>query len=369
MVSVVQQFPQEGEDHLQNIGSNKRRVLDRFRSLVKANDVENTKIPFEKSDYCLLRFLKARKFDLEKAMKMWVDHVNWNNQFKCVADAKDEDVSGGANLAVICRLYPTAYSGCDRKGRPLMIKRFGHCNIVSLIQHCGNNVENVVAWEAKYSMKMKNVFAYYSHLSGHHVETFCSILDMEGSSMSQFSNEVWDALKLTNELTSANFPESLGILIVINAPLYFRVVWGLVKKFVDPRTFAKFRLFGSDYHTDLHQYVHPDNLPIEYHGTGKLGLQTLDDLYTPEKAYGIFRIAEEYVHERRAGRPTTPGGPSSLPHEALPSFEFRTVRTVMGNATANPLFKFAEVETHKMTVYANTSQSSSMGEIGSRKTT
>lgn len=247
------------------------------------------------------------------------------------------------------------------------LKRFGHCNIVSLIQHFGNNVKNVVASEAKYSMKIKNVFAYYSHLSGHRVESFCSILDMEGSSMSQFSSEVWDALKLSNEITSANFPESLGILIVINAPLYFRVVWGLLKSFVDPRTFAKFRLFGSDYHTDLHQYVHPDNLPIQYHGTGKLGLQTLDDLYIPEKAYGIFRIAEEYVHERRAGRPPTPQDSPSLPCEALPPFEFRTIRTVMGNATANPLFKFAGVETPKMTVYAKTSQSSSTGEIGTRR--
>jgi hypothetical protein len=55
MVSVIQQFPQEhAQDCLENIGSKERRVLDRFRSLVKANDVENTKIPFEKSDYCLL---------------------------------------------------------------------------------------------------------------------------------------------------------------------------------------------------------------------------------------------------------------------------------------------------------------------------
>ena len=100
--------------------------------------------------------------------------------------------------------------------------------------------------------------------------------------------------KLSNSATANNYPESLGIFLILNAPWYFRTVWGVIKTFVDPRTIKKFKILGSDFQQVLHQYVDMDNLPIEYGGTGKYTFKSIEELRT-EAGYDLFEIGKEYV--------------------------------------------------------------------------
>ena len=47
--------------------------------------------------------------------------------------------------------------------------------------------------------------------------------------------------------TQHYFPDCLERAVVINAPLLFRALWTVAKRFVEPETAAKYRICGSDY--------------------------------------------------------------------------------------------------------------------------
>lgn len=49
-------------------------VLTKFKIHVKANNKVNLE---QFDDVYLLRFLRARKFDLQKTIKMWDDFIDW----------------------------------------------------------------------------------------------------------------------------------------------------------------------------------------------------------------------------------------------------------------------------------------------------
>ena len=98
--------------------------------------------------------------------------------------------------------------------------------------------------------------------------------------MSQVTGDVWKLLKLSNTTTADNYPESLGVFLILNAPWYFVTVWRIIKTFVDPRTIKKFKILGPNFQPVLHEYVDADNLPVEYGGNGKYGFKNLAELRT-----------------------------------------------------------------------------------------
>ena len=112
--------------------------------------------------------------------------------------------------------------------------------------------------------------------------------------MSQVTNDVWKLMKLSNSTTADNYPESLGVFLILNAPFYFRAVWNVIKTFVDARTIKKFKILGSSFQGVLHEHVDIDNLPKEYGGSGKYGFKSLEDLKT-ESGYELFEIAKVFV--------------------------------------------------------------------------
>ena len=278
-------------------------ALEAFRSYAKVEDIEQAKIPFEPDDCCLLRFLRARKFDLEKSKEMWDGHQVWRqeSQVNAATEMSDKELTG-LELSELCELLPTGYKGQDRWGRPIMIKTFGHCNLKKLLRKVDGNSASIVLWEARNSELLKSVYAYHSYQNKRHIENFFGITDLEGFGFSQITDEVWKMLRLSNHVTSNNFPESLGALFVINAPWYFRGVWTVLKTFVDARTISKFTILGSDYQKTLHKHVEPSNLPVDYGGTGLLGVSKLSDLHSNANGYAVFGTAKTFVREQK-GRP------------------------------------------------------------------
>lgn len=66
------------------------------------------------------------------------------------------------------------------------------------------------------------------------------------------------------EVVQANYPETMGLLLIVRAPRIFPVLWTLVSPFIDDRTRDKFLLYaGNDYQGPggLIDYVDPVYIP------------------------------------------------------------------------------------------------------------
>ena len=178
-----------------------------------------------------------------------------------------------------------------------MIKLAGTLNLAEALKK--SSIQQIVSWEARNSELLKNVFALYSEKTNRHIENFCCIVDLKGFTMSQVTGDVWKLLKLSNTTTADNYPESLGVFLILNAPWYFVTVWRIIKTFVDPRTIKKFKILGPNFQPVLHEYVDADNLPVEYGGNGKYGFKNLAELRT-DAGYELFKTASAFVAEGKS---------------------------------------------------------------------
>lgn len=100
---------------------------------------------------------------------------------------------------------------------------------------------------------------------GHPVETSCTILDLNGVSLSNFYR-VKDYVSQTAGIGQDRYPECMGKFYIINAPWAFSAVWAIIKPWLDPVTVAKIDILGGSYKETLLKQIREDNLPTEFGG-------------------------------------------------------------------------------------------------------
>lgn len=102
----------------------------------------------------------------------------------------------------------------------------------------------------------------------HNIST-CVILDFKDLSLQHVSQKMLDQCKLYIGLDNVCYPELLGKMFVINAPYLAVQTWGIVKRWLDPRTQSKIEILGPGPDTlrRLHEFVSPDQLPRALGGT------------------------------------------------------------------------------------------------------
>ena len=100
------------------------------------------------------------------------------------------------------------------------------------------------------------------------------VMDMAGLSLWPHA-EGFELLRKCVEIDGAHYPETLGTHYIINAPLIFTGMWKVIKKWLDPKTAAKFEVHGTDYRAALLKAIHPSQLPVEYGGTSSYVLPPL----------------------------------------------------------------------------------------------
>jgi hypothetical protein len=101
---------------------------------------------------------------------------------------------------------------------------------------------------------------------GHPVETFCTILDLQGVSLSNFYR-VREYVMAAAAIGQDRYPEIMGKFYIINAPWAFSAVWSIIKVWLDEVTVSKIDIIGSTYRDKLLAQIPAENLPKEFGGT------------------------------------------------------------------------------------------------------
>jgi CRAL/TRIO domain len=104
-----------------------------------------------------------------------------------------------------------------------------------------------------------------ARIVGHPVETFCTIMDLQGVSLSNFYR-VKDYVMATASLGQNRYPEIMGKFYIINAPWAFSAVWTMIKPWLDEVTVSKIDIVGSNYRDKLLAQIPVENLPKDLGG-------------------------------------------------------------------------------------------------------
>jgi hypothetical protein len=103
-------------------------VATQFKEWILATGLGDLeKLHFD--DHDILRFCRARKFDLPKMQIMFQNFANWR-----IEQSVDEviDTYKFTERAQVQEVYPHGYHGVDNQGRPVYIERFGLLDVPRL---------------------------------------------------------------------------------------------------------------------------------------------------------------------------------------------------------------------------------------------
>ncbi|ETI24799.1 hypothetical protein G647_04169 [Cladophialophora carrionii CBS 160.54] len=195
-----------------------------FWSMVKADH----------PDALLLRFLRARKWDVDKALVMLVSTMRWRSQEQHVdddvvlrgeggalEDSKSDDPAvkkEGQDFLAQLRLGKSFLHGTDKEGRPL-------CFVRVRLHRGGEQTERSLERYTVYVIETARLALRPP------VETACIVFDMTNFTM---ANMDYTPVKFMIKIFEANYPESLGAVLVHKSPWIFQGIWKIIRGWLDP---------------------------------------------------------------------------------------------------------------------------------------
>lgn len=196
------------------------------------------KIP---KDQHVLRFLRARDFNLDKARELLCQSLTWRKQHQV-----DFLLDTWQRPQLLQDYYTGGWHHHDRDGRPLYILRLGQMDTKGLVRALGEEVllRQVLSINEEGLRRCEE----NTRVFGRPISCWTCLVDLEGLNMRHLWRPGIKALLRIIEVVEANYPETLGRLLILRAPRVFPVLWTLVSPLIDENTRKKFLVYaGNDY--------------------------------------------------------------------------------------------------------------------------
>ncbi|XP_040047087.2 SEC14-like protein 1 [Gasterosteus aculeatus] len=243
------------------------------------------KIP---KDQHVLRFLRARDFNLDKAREFLCQSLTWRKQHQV-----DFLLDTWQRPQLLQDHYTGGWHHHDKDGRPLYILRLGQMDTKGLVRASGE--EGLLRQVLSINEEGLRQCEENTRVFGRPISCWTCLVDLEGLNMRHLWRPGVKALLRIIEVVEANYPETLGRLLILRAPRVFPVLWTLVSPLIDENTRKKFLVYaGNDYQGPggLVDYIDKEIIP------DFLGGDCMCDI--PEGGLvpkSLYRTAEELESE------------------------------------------------------------------------
>ncbi|MCJ1250275.1 hypothetical protein MMC30_007501 [Trapelia coarctata] len=221
-------------------------------------------VKHDNPDGLLLRFLRARKWDVEKALVMMISTMHWrskevdvdgdivwNGEAAALKDSMSADAilkREGTDFLTQLRLGKSFLHGTDKEGRPI-------CFVRVRLHRQGEQTE---ASLERFTILMLETARL---LLSPPVDTAAIVFDMTDFSM---ANMDYGPVKFMIKCFEANYPESLGVVLVHKAPWVFQGIWHIIKNWLDPVVASKIHFTKSL--DELQTFIPPSHIIAELGG-------------------------------------------------------------------------------------------------------
>ncbi|KAF9805409.1 hypothetical protein SFRURICE_018300, partial [Spodoptera frugiperda] len=198
-------------------------------------DLQKGKVP---SDTTLLRFLRARDFNVEKAREMLSQSLLWRKKHQV-----DRILSEYETPDVVKQYFPGGWHHHDKDGRPLYILRLGQMDVKGLLKSIGE--DGLLKLTLHVCEEGLKLLEEATNASERAVQSWCLLVDLDGLNMRHLWRPGVRALLRIITIVEANYPETMGRVLIVRAPRVFPILWTIVSTFIDENTRSKFLFYGG----------------------------------------------------------------------------------------------------------------------------
>jgi hypothetical protein len=242
-----------------------------------------SKTDFERE---VLRFLRARKFKVDKTLEMIKKYLEWRetNQFytKTAADCKD-----------VTWTKAFVYMGKDKENH--------HTFVVFPAKHIPSSLDYKQV-EIMAVLILDNFFEQMDKTQEQINLLFC--YDNWGLSC---VDRTIDSMFMS--IGQDYFPERLHRAFLVNPPWFFSTIWTILKPFLDQKTVEKINFLGDDYKEVLLQHYDEDQLLEVFGGKNKetTAYELMEKYFTKEQLKGFElckKPRDEPITNQQTGQQT-----------------------------------------------------------------
>ncbi|KAI1501559.1 CRAL-TRIO domain-containing protein [Biscogniauxia marginata] len=221
-------------------------------------------VKHDNPDALLLRFLRARKWDPQRALVMLISTMDWrksqmhvdddimvNGEEYALLNANSSDPvikKSGEDFLAQLRLGKSYCYGIDKSGRAINIVR-------ARLHRAGDQSEESLERFTVYLIETAR------HLLAPPADTACVVFDLTGFSL---ANMDYTPVKFMIKCFEANYPESLGVVLVHKAPWVFQGIWKIVRGWLDPVVASKVNFTNNL--QDLEEFILAERIPEDMEG-------------------------------------------------------------------------------------------------------
>ncbi|KAK7529784.1 uncharacterized protein J3D65DRAFT_607477 [Phyllosticta citribraziliensis] len=221
-------------------------------------------VKHDNPDALLLRFLRARKWDVQAALVMLVSTMHWRatemhvdddiikiGELGAIEQAKSADADvkkNGEDFLAQLRMGKSFLHGVDKDGRPM-------CFVRVRLHRQGEQSDPSLERFTVYTIETARMMLRPP------VDTATVVFDMTGFSM---ANMDYTPVKFMIKCFEANYPESLGAVLVHKAPWVFQGIWTIIRGWLDPVVAGKVHFTRNT--DELAAFVPRNQIPSELGG-------------------------------------------------------------------------------------------------------
>jgi len=221
------------------------------------------------NDAFLMRFIWARKSDVERAIELLKNHLAWREEYDIDGEWNMEHTSAYLRHPS----YPWTPGNYTKQG-------------YSVSYVAARHIDKELLEELGVAGVMKGNYAALDATLDHDIDVARKggvfVEDFAGASFFDLmaivrGESAWDMKKMSEALQN-KLPFRVGGFILVNAPWYLRLLLGIVKPMLKPKLRKKIHVCSSI--EDLQHYFTPEQLPTIYGGQFEISVDWVDEVFT-----------------------------------------------------------------------------------------